>query len=393
MPVQVQPYKFEPITFELRYDKSVAEITNLIINIISNKKAIEKIHIIPNWVEAINEKVVKQLMIKSIHGTLAIEGNTSTEKEIEKILSEEDLRKIKERKDIETYNIKQVYDYINNFKKPGKDKPLLITEELIKELHRVITDRTFENGNVPGQYRNFEVRVGDQGHGGVYRPPHILDDIKMLMKGLAEWLNSEEILKEYPFMRAILAHYYLEIIHPFGDGNGRTGRALESLILHDFGFRYGSSFALWIYYYSNYDKYFSLFSKTRKENKGDQTEFIIFSLSVLDSALENVFEEIINITDRLLFKDYLSYLVKNKKINSRQHVISELILTKDSISVEELNSHPLISTLYIKKTPRTFQRDIKGLLETHQTIVKKVKDEKVYYEANIEGLINKYDRQ
>jgi Fic family protein len=390
MSIEVKPYKFEPVIFELRYNRMADEIMGFIINILSNKKAVEKIHIIPNWVEAINERVVKQLMIKSIHGTLAIEGNPSTEKEIEKVLSEEDLRKIKERKDIETYNIKQVYDYINNFKKPEPEKPLLITEELIRELHRVITDRTFENGNVPGQYRNFEVKVGDEQHGGVYRPPHILEDIKMLMSGLVEWLNSEEVMKEYPIIRAILAHYYLEIIHPFGDGNGRTGRALESLILHDFGFKYGSSFALWIYYYSNYDKYFSLFSKTRKESKGDQTEFIIFALSVLSSALENVFEEIANITDKLLFKDYLSYLTKNRKINSRQYMISELILDKNLMSVEELNNYPLINALYRGKSPRTFQRDIKGILETHQLIIKSTKEEKIYYKANIEGLISKY---
>jgi len=390
MPIEVKPYKFEPVVFELRYNRMADEIMSFIINILSNKKAVEKIHIIPNWVEAINERVVKQLMIKSIHGTLAIEGNPSTEKEIEKVLSEEDLRKIKERKDIETYNIKQVYDYINNLKKPEPNKPLLITEELIRELHRIITDRTFENSNVPGQYRNFEVKVGDEQHGGVYRPPHILEDIKMLMKGLVEWLNSEEVMKEYPVIRAILAHYYLEFIHPFGDGNGRTGRALESLILHDFGFKYGSSFALWIYYYSNYDKYFSLFSKTRKENKGEQTEFIIFALSVLNNALENVFEEIVNITDRLLFKDYLSYLNKNRKINSRQYLISEMILDKNIMSAEELNSCPLLTTLYKKRTPRTIQRDMKALLEIHQLIIKITKEEKIYYQANIKGLISKY---
>jgi Fic family protein len=212
----------------------------------------------------------------------------------------------------------------------------------------------------------------------------------MLMKGFIEWLNSEEIQKEGPVIRAILAHYYLEIIHPFGDGNGRTGRALESLILHDFGFKYGSSFALWIYYYSNYDKYFSLFSKTRKENKGDQTEFIVFALSVLNDALENVFGSIVNITDTLLFKDYLSYLYKNDKINSRQFTIVELVLEKGLMLLEDFNVHPLVVSLYKKKKPRTFQRDMKALLEEHKLLVKKTKEEKIYYQVDVEGLIRKY---
>ena len=390
MVIEVKPYKFEPVTFECRYDRANPEIFNFIINIFGNKKAIDKIHIIQNWVEAVNEKVIKQLMIKSIHGTLAIEGNPSTEKEIEKVLNEEDVKKIKERKDIETYNIKQVYEYINNFKKAESGKPVIITEELIRSLHKIITDRTSENGNVPGQYRNCEVKVGGEQWGGVYRPPHILEDIQMLMKGFTEWINSEEVMKEPAIIRAVLAHYYLEIIHPFADGNGRTGRALESLILHDFGFKYGSSFALWKYYYLNYDRYFSLFSKTRKENKGDQTEFVVFALSILNDALENVFDEIVGITDKLLFKDYVSYLVKNKKINPRQYTITELILEKRSVSLDEFNSHPLVLSLYKKKSPRTFHRDMKALVEEEKLLAKFDKDNKFYYRANIEGLISKF---
>lgn len=390
MDIQITPHKFAPVTFALNYDKYFPQIFDSIINILSNKKTIEKIHIIPNWVEAINKQVVKQAMVKSIHGTLAIEGNTSTEKEIEKVISEEDQKKAVGKKEIETYNIKQAYDFINNFKKTGKDSPILITEDLIKTVHGIITDRTFENNNVPGQYRNFEVKVGDAEHGGVYRPPHILDDIKLLMAGFTKWLNNEDVLKEYAFIRAILAHYYLEIIHPFGDGNGRAGRAIESLILHDFGFKYGSSFALWTSYYANYDKYFSLLSKTRKENEGNQTEFIVFALSILNTALEGVYDGIVNITDKLLFKDYLSFLLKNKEINQRQNAIVEFVLDKDMILKEEFVNSSVIKILYRKMSTRAFPRDMVGLLYEKRLIIRKTVDGKEYYQINIEGWLNQY---
>jgi Fic family protein len=244
---------------------------------------------------------------------------------------------------------------------------------------------------MPGQYRNFEVKVGNVEHGGVYRPPHILDDIKMLMVGFTEWLNSEDVLKEYAFIRAILAHYYLEIIHPFGDGNGRTGRAIESLILHDFGFKYGSSFALWTSYYLNYDKYFSLLSKTRKENEGNQTEFIIFALSILNIALEGVYDSIINITDRLLFKDYVAFLLKEKEINQRQNAIVAFVLDKNLILREGFDNNSVIKPLYNKMSSRAFLRDMIGLLDEKELIIRKTVDGKEYYQANIEGLINRYN--
>jgi len=117
MSLEIQPHKFHPVAFEIRYDKSNNQIFHLIINILSNRKYVEKIHIIPSWVEVINEKVVNQLMIQNMHGTLAIEGNPLTESEIKKVISVENEQEIKERKDIEATNIKQLYSYINDFKK------------------------------------------------------------------------------------------------------------------------------------------------------------------------------------------------------------------------------------------------------------------------------------
>lgn len=392
MSIQIKPYKFAPVTFALNYNKSTQEISNLIIDILSNKKAIEKIHIIPNWVKSINEQGVEQLMIKNIHGTLAIEGNPSGEREIEKVLSEEEQKQITERKNIEIYNIKEVYDFINNFQTPDKNRPVIITEDLIKQLHKIITDRTFENDNVPGQYRNFEVKVGKDEYGGVYRPPHILEDIKMLMAGFTEWLNSSEVLGEYAFIRAVLAHYYLEIIHPFGDGNGRTGRAIESLILRDSGFKYGSSFALWEGYYLNYAKYFSLLSKTRKENKGDQTEFIIFALTVLDASLEKTYDNIIDIIDGLLFIDYITFLWSAGYLNERQNSIIDFIFHKKSILKKDFEKDYLIKILYRHKSQRTFARDMAFLLNKEKLITKVIVDAKEYYRPNIKGVLTELDQ-
>lgn len=391
MSIEIKPYKFKPVMFTLNYDKSKPEIFNLIVNVLGNKKAIEKIRIIPNWVESINEQGIKQLMIKNIHGTLAIEGNLSGKSEIEKIISEEEKEKISERKEIEIYNIKEVYNFINDYQKPNKNSPVIITEDLIKELHKIITNGTFENSNVPGQYRNFEVKVGGDEYGGVYRPPHIFKDIKMLMEGFTRWLNSPEVLRELPFIRAFLAHYYLEIIHPFGDGNGRTGRAIESLILHDFGFKYGSSFALWEGYYLNYSKYFSLLSKTRKENEGNQTEFILFALTVFNESLEEIYKNISKIIDKLLFKNYISFLFKKKEINNRQNNIVEFILDKNLILKDDFVNSTIVNTLYEKRHPRTFTRDMTSLLYEHKLIVKETIDRKEYYRVNIEEVITQFN--
>lgn len=387
--MEVQTHKFCPFVFEKKFNDNNDEIYFTLTDIIAIRKAINSLHILPNWAESINERIVYDLMVKSIHGTLAIEGNPSTEKEIEKTLTTEiDINKIKERKEQEAYNIKKACEFIRKIGKRGPDKSRIkLSEEIVKEIHRLITFKTKENNNDSGSYRNFPVEVGDNRYGGVYRPPKILDDIKILMTTYVEWLNSEEIMKEHPIFRAILSHYYLAMIHPFGDGNGRTARAIESLILYNHDFKYGTSFALWRYYLENYEEYFSLLSKTRKENKGDQTEFILFVLKLLQQALDTTHKSIVNMIDDLLFKDYISYLLSEGKLSQRQNaIVSFLLGVSTPISAQSLSEHPVIQGLYggLESRIRLFQMDMQNIVTTLNIFRKITKNDIEYYAPNME---------
>jgi len=271
--------------------------------------------------------------------------------------------------------MKMACEYIKRIGKRAQDKSrIILSEEIVKEMHRIITFNTKENNNEPGVYRNFPVEVGHERYGGVYKPPKILDDIKTLMAAYVEWVNSEELIKEHPVYRAILAHYYLAMIHPFGDGNGRTARAIESLILYNYDFTYGTSFALWRYYYENYEEYFSLLSKTRKENEGDQTEFAVFVLKLLEKALNTIHESIIEMIDRLLFKDYISYLLKEGKLSQRQSAIVNFLLEVSStVSIQSLSDNPVINGLYegLESRVRLFQMDMQNIV-TNLALLKKI---------------------
>ena len=261
-----------------------------------------------------------------------------------------------------------------------------MSEEIIREMHKIITFDTKENDNVPGNYRNFPVEVGDKRFGGVYHPPKMLEDIKMLMAGFIEWINSEEMLQENPIFRAILAHYYMAIIHPFADGNGRTARAVESLILYNHDYKYGTSFALWRYYYENYEEYFSLLSKTRKENQGDQTEFIVFVLKLLQNALNTTHKSIVKMIDDLLFKDYIYFLLETKEISQRQNAIISFILGLSvPVAVSALQESPVIQGLYegLESKIRLFQMDMQNITTNLSLLIKDKKGDVEYYIPNM----------
>lgn len=104
-----------------------------------------------------------------------------------------------------------------------------ITEDTLCKLWNIIVDGVCENEDIRGsKYRNDDVMVG--GHKGVP-----VDDIEPLMKNWIAFYNSEK-LNDYPFIKAALLHYACETIHPFCDGNGRTGRLLLNnyLIYHGY---------------------------------------------------------------------------------------------------------------------------------------------------------------
>lgn len=68
-----------------------------------------------------------------------------------------------------------------------------LDESVIKETHKTITRNIDSVANIPGNYRNHEVKVGNRDHSGVYTPPKCLPDIQNLMKEFCTWMNSEEI--------------------------------------------------------------------------------------------------------------------------------------------------------------------------------------------------------
>jgi Fic family protein len=74
--------------------------------------------------------------------------------------------------------------------------------------------------------------------GGVHRgAPH--ERLGELMDGYVNFVNHSRLLDAHPVIRALLAHFFLVTVHPFGDGNGRVSRLVEAGILFRQGYTLG----------------------------------------------------------------------------------------------------------------------------------------------------------
>lgn len=160
----------------------------------------------------ISLKLRRQNRIKTLAGTLAIEGNHIGEEKITAIL--EGKRVLGSKKELaEVQGAIKAYEEISNFR---FDK----LEDLLKAYLLMMGDVL----KSAGKFREINVAVGSH----IAPQAHL---VEKLMKNLFEWLESSS---EHPLLKSCIFHYEFEFIHPFEDGNGRLGRLWQSVILSHF---------------------------------------------------------------------------------------------------------------------------------------------------------------
>ena len=167
-------FKSGKFYFSEKYDP--LKINPLIIKATILNETVVDLPILPG----LASNIEPDIMYGSKAGTAAIEGNPITKDDARKLAEGEDIEKYTQKDKLEITNLLNAYNLFSGVK--GGNIPTLLSEKLIRKIHRIITKGLTDEHNVPGQYRNESVRVGNRSHGGVYAPPRILVDIKNLMK-------------------------------------------------------------------------------------------------------------------------------------------------------------------------------------------------------------------
>ena len=203
--------------------------------------------------------------IKTIHSSLAIEGNTLSEGEVQAVLEGKKvvapLKEIQEVKNaIKTY---ELYPKLNPFS--------------IQDL--LLAHGTMMSGLVDeaGMFRKGGVGVFDGD-----KPIHIAppaDRVRDLMSDLFGWLENAD---DHLLTRSCVFHYEFEFIHPFADGNGRIGRLWQSLILGRLNPIF-EHLPVENMVYSNQQAYYHAIN--RSSDLGDSGPFIDFMLEEILNAL------------------------------------------------------------------------------------------------------------
>lgn len=311
------------------------------------------------------QRRLDQLNIRrAVRGTTGIEGTELSEREVSRVLDSppgvSTLGPGREREEQETRNAEALMLYVGEYVRDNPPAP--ISEALILQFHRILTQGIDYPHNEPGRYRNHSVVVG------AYRPPETGGQVRSLMAEFLRWFNSGPPTSWDPVLRAIVAHFYVVSIHPFGDGNGRTARAVESFLLYKAGVNVRGYYSLANYFYQNRSDYIYNLNHVQTRGQTDLTPFVAFALEGLVQELEAVHAEVLAEVSIIAFRDYARQVLDDRgrlatSAGERQlRFLNEL--ARGPVSLKDLRSggHPL-SRLYRNVTTRTLMRDINFMKE------------------------------
>lgn len=219
------------------------------------------------WIPALQ----KDTRTRNVHASTAIEGNPLT---LEQVRALEEGRELS---GSDARSKREVLNYFAGLRYVEKNAAKKKTGHMdILQLHRILAGEVMDQGEA-GKYRMIAVRVGQ------YRPPPA-NAVSGLMFELLEWWNTAA-KKLSPILSSAILHYRFEAIHPFADGNGRTGRALALWELYRRGFDTHHIFSVDEYYWEDRPKYYAALQGVR-EAGDDMSAWLEYCAAGLRKTLE-----------------------------------------------------------------------------------------------------------
>lgn len=367
---------WEKFRFDYRLDYDALRAR--LIAIEAHRLAADNLVLAPEW----REQLDRLNRVRAVYGTTALEGNPLSEPEVSHQIEladretngEPPARLSSEQAQIR--NASRAQDWVK--KRFGPDSSTLGMADILT-MHRMITEGSDENQNIPGTFRSQSVQVGAPDLGGVHiGAPH--ERLGSLMEEFITFLNSRKIRYEHPVIRALLAHFFLVTLHPFGDGNGRISRLLESGILFQGGYNVHGFYGLSNFFYRNGDQYKTLLQESRRTpDNFDITPFVKFGVEGFASELEGINNFVKAKTNRVMYRQMLvsnfnrKVSERRRMLNQREHQLLLWLLDETepvdpfsenpsrSIGIVELLNSGYVRGAYSNVTTRTFTRELARL--------------------------------
>jgi len=319
------------------------------------REVIANAPLVPAWEARFREEAI----IRTVHHGTHLEGNDLDISEAARVMELAIAKKANEAADIpgvrgrerdiqEVINYRKVLSYIDQFNKKNS-----ITEEVVKRVHKLTTERILEKEDV-GSFRKSQVVVRNTKTGEItFRPPAAIE-VYYQIKEFLKWLASDEVKDTHPVITAGIVHYEIVRIHPFLDGNGRVARAVAVLFLYKVGYDVKRFFSLEEYYDRNASAYYTALQSVEPETKHDLTTWLEYFSEGLSNELSRIKDKVLHISRDLKLKEKMG---KQIALSERQLKLVDYIQSYGFIQ------NPAFNEVLPMVSEDTTLRDLKDLIK------------------------------
>jgi Fic family protein len=318
-----------------------------------------------SWADELQKVQLK----REVAGTSRIEGAEFTEKELDAAMRETP-------EQLETRSQKQAAAAVLTYRwiaQLPSDRP--VDTALICDVQRRLVTNCDDDHCAPGQLRarDQNVTFGAPRHRGAEGGEECL----RAMEGLVEAARTAYRGHD-PLVQALALHYHFAAIHPFLDGNGRTARVLEALMLQRTGLRDTLFIAMSNYYYEQKTGYLNALNETRAAEH-DLTPFLKFGLKGIESQCRRLFAEIRLHVIKALFRNTMTDLFSRlksprKRALSGRHVqLLNLLLDEEKMTLTAITERT--RHFYRVRNPyRALSRDLNYLIGLQAIAARRLPD-------------------
>ena len=286
--------------FNPRYQLTDA-IVSMLTAIAEARAVIQRAKILPK-----NEiRLRRQALIRMTHSSTAIEGNRLNLLQVQALASRKKI-------DAPARDIYEVENYLNamRYVEEVVKKKKTITEKVILKIHHLVTFRTLAP-EYSGHYRKGPIYVVRHKLGmpveTIYTGP-AAKKVPQLVRNLVEWIRKSEENNVNPVIAAGIVHQEIAAIHPFNDGNGRTARALATLVLYLRGYDFRRLFALEDYYNEDRPEYYKAINigKSYDERRVDFSPWLHYFVKGFQDEINKVKEQALSFSVHKVGKEVQS---------------------------------------------------------------------------------------
>ncbi len=336
-------------------------ITNNLLTYISRieaaKAVIDQAALVPAW----EAKFRDEAFTRTVHFGTKIEGNDLTEEQAQQVVRLDDVSDTtemirrtglmaRERDVQEVINYRNVINWIDSQRHP--DIAQIYTTDTLFTIHKLTVLRVIEE-KYAGYFRDKQVIVKSASSGNVVFRPPVAVEIPYLVTDFFSWGTSAVAQNMHAIFRAAITHYQLVYIHPFLEGNGRTARAMASLVMYALGYDFKKFFSLEQYIDSDVEAYYQALLSVQQSGESNLTYWLEYFCYGLALELEKVKNQVTKLSKDLKLKRQLG---KQVALSERQIIMLELFQQQDEVTSDDMQKVlPNVSV-------DTILRDVKDLI-------------------------------